>query len=195
LARGDARGPQVGDLAFDRDVPADADGVAPNASDPTWGDERSRQLREPHFPLVAPNPDIDIDHVVVRDRDPAEPVVDAKASLLERSAVVPDNPNAVVCPRDAEPARLAGALQLGAGTGGVVHVSLRHFHLVERLSVAKRDLAICPAEVAGEVEGDQLVDDKAAVRRYLDGDVRGRQRERLCGGVPGERERRENNDR
>jgi hypothetical protein len=108
---------------------------------------------------------------------------------------VPDDAHAFVRTRRPEAAGRVGALQLRAGPGRVLDVPLRDGDLVEPLAVAERDLAEGAAEVARELEGDQLVDEQAAVLGDLDRDVGGRQRERLRGGVPGERERRESDCR
>ena len=74
-------------------------------------------------------------------------------------------------------------------------VSLRDRHLVERLALAERNLPESAAEGTVELEGDHLVDEQAAVAGDLDRHVRRGQGERLRGGVPGERERREDRRR
>jgi hypothetical protein len=72
-----------------------------------------------------------------------------------------------------------------------LHVSLGDRDLVERLALPQGHLPERAAEAAEEVERDQLVDDEAAVALDLDDDLRRRECERLRGGVPGERERRQ----
>jgi hypothetical protein len=76
-----------------------------------------------------------------------------------------------------------------------VDVALRDRDLVECLALAQRHLPERAAEAADEVERDQLVDDEAAVTPDLDDDLCRREREGLRGGVPGERERREERGR
>ena len=75
--------------------------------------------------------------------------------------------------------------------GRYATLSLRDGDLVERLAVAERNLAEGAAEGTVELEHDHLVDEQAAVAGDLDRDVRRGQGERLRGGVPGERERRQ----
>ena len=120
--------------------------------------------------------------------------MDAEASLLGLRPVVPDDPHALVGLGRPERAGLAGRPELRRGAGAVLDVVLRDRDLVDRLAVAERDLAEGAAVVTVEREGDHLVDDQRPVRRDPDDDVRGRQRERLRGGVPGERERCEDRD-
>ncbi len=67
-------------LAVDRHVSRHRHGVAPRARDGTLRGDRRGQLAEPLLPLVAPEPDVDVDHVVVGDREPLEPVADARTS-------------------------------------------------------------------------------------------------------------------
>jgi hypothetical protein len=74
-------------------------------------------------------------------------------------------------------------------------VSLGDADLVDGLALPQRDVAVGAAEVAVERERDVLGDGKAPVAPDLDDDVRARQRERLRGGVSGERERAQNRDR
>jgi hypothetical protein len=121
--------------------------------------------------------------------------VDAEAALLVRGAVVPDDADAVVRTRRPERARRVGTAELRARARRVLHVALEDRDAVERFALAQRNLAERPAEAAEEVEGDQLVDDERPVALDLDGDLRSRQRERLRGGVPGERERAEDESR
>ena len=164
--------------------------MPPGAQHVAGRDHRGGQLVEADLPLVAPDLEVDVDDVVVGDGEAAQPVVDAEAPLLVRGAVVPDDPDSLVGARRAERPRRARALKLGATAGLVLLLALRHEDLIERLALAERDLAEGAAEVAAEREHDHLVDDEGAVLLDLDGDVRGRQGERLRCGVPGERERR-----
>ena len=69
---------EVDAVAVDRDVAADADRVAPGAQHVAGRDQRGRQLAEADLPLVAPDLQVDVDDVVVGDRDAAQPVVDAE---------------------------------------------------------------------------------------------------------------------
>ena len=66
---------QVDAVAVDRDVAPDADRVAPGARDVAGREQLRRQLAEADLPLVAPDLQVDVDDVVVRDRDAAQPVV------------------------------------------------------------------------------------------------------------------------
>jgi hypothetical protein len=108
---------------------------------------------------------------------------------------MPDDPHSLLRPRRSERARLACAAELRARSGAVRILSLRDGDLVERLAVAQRNLAEGTAEGTVELEDDHFVDEEAAVALDLNRDVRRGQGERLRGGVPGERERREDRGR
>jgi hypothetical protein len=168
--------------------------VPPGALDVAGRDQRRRELAEPDLPLVAPDLQVDVDDVVVGDREPAEAVVDAEPPRLVRRLVVPDDPDPLVSARRPERAGTPGAAELGAGSARVLLVALGDEDLVDGLALAERDLAVGAAEVAHEREHDHLVDDQAAVLLHLDGDVGSGQRERLGVGVPGECERRRSED-
>jgi len=118
--------------------------------------------------------------------------VDAKGARLVARLVVPDDAQALVGLRRAERVRCACRPELGRCAGLVAPFSLRDADLGDRLSLSEWDLAEGAAEVAREVEGNDLVDDQAAVCGDLDDDVRARQREGLGGRVSGEDERRGN---
>jgi hypothetical protein len=108
---------------------------------------------------------------------------------------VPDNADAILRPRRPERPGRVGALELRTRARPVCDLALRHRDLVECLALAQRDFAVRAAEVTVELERDQLVDVQAAVTGDLDDDLGRRQRERLRGGVSGERECREDRDR
>jgi hypothetical protein len=163
--------------------------VTPGAQHLAGRDERRGELVEADLPLVAPDLEVHVDDVVVRDREPAQAVMDAEPARLVRGSVVPDDPDPVLGLRRPVGARRARALQLRAAAGGVLLVALGDEDLVERLAVAEGDLAEGAAEVADEREHDHLVDDQAAVLLDLHGDVRRRQGERLRPSASGERER------
>ena len=148
--------------------------MAPGALNVAGRHERSGQLVEPDLPLVAPDPEVDVDDVVVGDREPAQAVVDAEPPRLVRRLVVPDDPDSVVRGRRTERTRAPRAAELGAGPARVLPVAFGDEDLVDGLALAQRDLAVGALVVADERERDQLVDDQAAVRLDLDGDVRGR---------------------
>ena len=190
LAGGNSLRAEVDPGAVDRDVAADADGMAPGPQHVAGGDHRRGQLVQADLPLIAPDLEVDVDDVVVGDGEAAQPVVDAEPPLLVGGLVVPDDPDPRVRARRAECPRRARALELGAPSGLVLLVALRDGDLIDGLALAERDLAVGAAEVAAERERDHLVDDEGAVLLDLDGDVRGRQGERLRRGVSGERERR-----
>ena len=182
-------------VAVERHVAAHADRMAPGADDVARRDQRRGELAEPDLPFVAPDLDVHVDDVVVGRRHPAQPVVDPEAPRLRLRSVVPHDSHALVRPGRAERPGLARAAELRARAGAVGGVSLRDGDLVERLPVAERNLAEGAAEGAVELEHDHLVDEQAAVAGDLDRHVRRGQGERLRGGVPGERERREDRGR
>ncbi len=169
--------------------------MAPGADDVAGRHQRRCQLVEPHLPFVAPDLHVHVDDVVVGRRHPAQPVVNPEAPRLRFRPVVPHDPHALVGPGRAERPGLARAAELRARAGPVGDVSLRDGDLVERLAVAERHLAEGAAEGTVELEHDHLVDEQAAVPGDLDRHVRRGQGERLRGGVPGERERRQERDR
>jgi hypothetical protein len=82
-------------------------------------------------------------------------------------------------PRDPERARRAVAPELGAAAGAVGRRALRDRDVVDRLALAKRDVAVGAGERAGELERDQLPDEQGCIRLDPDVDRRGRQRVRL----------------
>ena len=108
---------------------------------------------------------------------------------------MPDDPQPVPEAFDAVGAGRVGAAELCTAPGPVLNIPLRDADLVDALAVAQRDVPVRAAEVAVERKGDVLGDDDASVARDLDDDVRPRKRERLGGGVSGERERRDERGR
>jgi hypothetical protein len=121
--------------------------------------------------------------------------VDAKPARLRGGLVVPDDADALLRPCGPEGPGCIGALELRAAARPIGALALGNRDLVERLAVAERDLSKCAAEVAVELERDQLVDVQGAVTSDLDDDLGRRQRERLRGGVSGEREGSQNDNR
>jgi hypothetical protein len=169
--------------------------MSPRTDDLARRDQRRRELAEPHLPLVAPDLDVHVDHVVVRRRDAAQPVVDSESPRLRLRFVVPHDSHALVRASRAERPGPVRALELRARAGAVRGLSLRDGDLIERLAVPQRNLAERAGEGAVELEDDHFVDEQAAVTGDLDRHIRRRQGERLRGGVPGERERRKDRDR
>jgi hypothetical protein len=162
--------------------------VAPGARDLAGRDQPTGQAAEADLPLVAPDLEVDVDDVVVGGRDAAEPVVELEGPLLGEGAVVPDDPQSPV--RLGRPVAVgwAGRAELGRGARCVDAAALGDDDVLDPLTLAERDLAEGAAEVAVVAEGDPLVDDERAVRRDLDDDVGGRERERLRLRAPGRRE-------
>ncbi len=154
---------------------------------------RRGQRTEAPRPLVAPDAQIHVHDVVVRDRQPSEPVRDRERPPLVRGPVVPDDPHALRARLDAVRAGHAEAPELGARPGDVVIASFGDADVVDRLSRAERDVAVRAAEVAREVERDLLAHEERPVRLDLHGDVGVGERVRLraAGGGPEQRGREE----
>jgi hypothetical protein len=143
--------------------------------------------------VVAPNPQVHVDDVVVGDGEAAESIGDVEGSGLVGRGVVPDDANRVVDLRDAERAGGVVAPELRVSARLVAPAFLADRDVVDRLARAERDVAVRAAEGAGEVERDPLADEERPVRLDADADVGGRERVRLRGGGrrPEERDRRE----
>jgi hypothetical protein len=176
--------PRPGEL----DVTADVDRMAPGAEDlprcALGGGEAAERL----LPLRAPDLQVHVHDVVVRDGNAREPVVDVKGAELVGGLVVPDDPERLPEVRGAEGAGGVGAAEVGAASGPVRAASLAHLHVADRLAAPERDLAVAATERAAERVGDLLVDAEAAGPCDLYRDVRLRKREGLRRGGAGERE-------
>ena len=149
-----------------------------------------RQLPQPDLPLVAPDLEVDVDDVVVGDREPADAVADDERPRLGRGAVVPDDPHRVADRCDAERPGSARRAELRGGAGTVRLAALRHRDRVHRLALANGHVAVGALERPVEGERDRLLDEDAAVGGDGDRDVRALERERLGGRLAGRRERR-----
>jgi hypothetical protein len=134
--------------------------------------------------LIAPRAKVHVDDVVVGNRQTAELVRDGKCPLLVTRLVVPDDPQAVLDPRDPERARRAVAPELGVATGAVARRALRDRDVVDRLALAERNVPVSAGERAGEVKGDLLADEQRRIR--LDPNVDSRSGERVRLGVRAE---------
>ena len=168
--------------------------VPPRAQHAPRTDERRCQPAEPRLPLVAPDLEVDVHHVVVGDREAAKPVLHAERALLEAGAEVPDDADAVVELLDPVGVRQPERAELGRRARPVRGVALAGHDVVDRLAVAKRDLAERAGEVPREVERDAFVDEDRTVARELYLDVGLRQRERLRGRLGGRDQRGERRD-
>ncbi len=91
---------EEGPVGFPRDVAADRDRVTVDAVlGPGSGPgqrHRRRQASEPFLPLVAPHLEVDVDDVVVGERQPAQPVADREGPQLVLRAEVPHDPSAAL---------------------------------------------------------------------------------------------------
>jgi hypothetical protein len=181
-------------VRLEPNVAADRHRVTPGAKDRTRREEQRIQLTEADLPLVAPDPEVDVDDVVVGDCEPTQPVMNAKRARLRVGAVVPDDAKPPVGARRAERSGRARGAELGRRARRVVHVPLGDADLVDRLLVAERQLAEAAGEGAVEEEGDVLVDDQRAVIGRLDDDVAERKRETLRRRRRRSRERDRNGD-
>ena len=152
-------------MPVDRHVAAHPDRMAPGADDVARPAHRRRQPAEALLPLVAPDLEVDVDDVVVGDRESRYPVVDDERPLLRAvRAEAPDDAHASAEVVDAERARRAAGLELGRGARLERPAVLRDADLVDALAVPQRDLAEAEGERAGERDCDLLVDGDRAVR-------------------------------
>ena len=152
------------------------------------------QPREPNLPFAAPHLQVDVDDVPVGDGEPAEPVRDRERPRVGLRLVVPDDADALRARLDAVLVRAVDAAELRVPARAVRPAVLADEDVVDRLAVAKGDVAIGAAERAEEVEGDVLADEQGAVRRDRDVDVGRGERVVLRLSRAGERECRDNGD-
>ena len=147
------------------------------------GGERS----EPHLPFVAPHLPVDVDHVVVGDRDPGDRVADRECAVLVRGPIVPHDPDPSAQVAHSKGPVRRRAAQVGAAPGLVAPLTLRDGDAGDGLAGPERDLPVRPLEGAVEVVGDALGDDHRSVRGDVDqhiglgkGEGLGQRRERQC---------------
>jgi hypothetical protein len=92
------------------DVTPDGDRMAPDAiARPACGlgeEEDRRQLAELLLPFFAPDLQVDVDNVLIRDCEPTQTVPDGEGTDVRESPVVPDDPHAVGEP--GHPKRVGG---------------------------------------------------------------------------------------
>jgi hypothetical protein len=129
--------------------------------------------------VISPHAQVDVDDVVVGDREPAEAVGDREGPALVDGRVVPDDPEPVINSGDPEAAGQAETSELGVAAGPVSVRSFADGDVVDRLAAAQRNVPIGAAERTGEVEGELLADEERPVRLDLNRDVGRRQRIRL----------------
>ena len=160
-------------------------GSAPDAVPRARERDRPRQhhLRaeviDGHGPVISPDLEVDVDDVVVGDREPAEAVGDRESADAAVCAVVPDDPHLVVALLHAEDVRLVEAPQLGVASGPVASAALAHLHEVDVLAVAHGNVPVRAAERSRVRERDVLPHEQGAVGRDLRLNDRLRQRVRL----------------
>ena len=179
---------QRGSRADELHVTAHPHGLAPRAEDLSRGRLDPDQPREACVPLVAPDLEVDVDHVVVGDRDPAQGVRDRERARLVDRVEVPDDPHRVAAALDAE---RSGAPRLEARLVALPErdAPLRDGWVHERLAFPERDVAVAEVEVAGECHLEPLAHSERAVRLDVDGDVGLEEREAVCARGPRQRER------
>ena len=122
------------------------------------------------LPLIAPDLQVDVDDVVVGDRDTAKRVRDRERACLVAGVEVPDDARGVAALLDAERPRLP-RLEARLGSLPEGHAALRDRREHERLAVTQRDVAVPVEEIAGEGDLEPLADAERAVRLHVDGDV------------------------
>ena len=126
LARGDVDRAQENLRAGERHVPSHPHRMAPRAHDVAGAGHRGGERPETLLPLVAPDLQVDVDDVVVRDRQPREAVADRELAGLVGGLEAPDDPHAAAEVLGPERARRAARLELGRRAGAVRPAVLEH---------------------------------------------------------------------
>ena len=162
LVRRDVERPQDHLVAGELDVAADVDRVAPGAPILPGACSVAVSWSRPDLPLVAPDVEVDVDDVVVGDREPAQRVADLERLRLVERAVVPDDPHP--CRRGGRRRRCRrvgctrGRCSRRAGSACRSRAPRRR----EIDSPGReRDLAVAAREEARERVLDVLVDERA----------------------------------
>ena len=178
------RGPRADEL----DVATNPYGLAPGAQDLPWGRLDSDEPREALVPLVAPDLEVDVDHVVVGDGDPSQCVRDRERAGLVDRVEVPDDPHRVAPALDAE---RSGVPRLEARLVALPErdSALRDGRVHERFAFPERDVAIAEVEVARERDLEALAHPERSVGLDVDGDVRLEQGEAVSARGPRQCER------
>ena len=173
LLRRDVDRPEQDPRPGERDVAANPDRMSPCADDVARPGHRGRQLPEALLPLVAPDPEVDVHDVVVRDREAGEAVADGEGSRLVRRLEAPDDSHAAAEVLDAERAGRPAGLELGVGAGPVGSPALGDGDSRDLFAVAVRELteAVRELEAAAEGDGDPLLDRDRPVRPHLGADI------------------------
>ncbi len=143
------------------------------------------EVAELLIPLVAPHLEVDVDHVVVGDRQTQNPVRDGEGAHLVDRPIVPHHPHQPTPPLGAEGARFAARTQLGWSPGTVERPGLRDLDIADLLAGAQRDVPIGAGEGPVELEGDVLTHQHRSVVPDHHLDVGAGQVERFGGGRGG----------
>jgi len=149
--------------------------MPPGAHDSAGPRCRCGQRPEPLLPLVAPDLEVDVDDVVVGDREAGEAIPDRERARLVDCVEAPDDPDPATEVLDAEGARRTAGLELGRSTRPERLPVLEDNDARDLLTATVRDLteAVREAEAAAEGDGDRLLDGNRAVGLDLRADVRG----------------------
>jgi hypothetical protein len=175
--------------------------MTPGADDVTAFRAHGRgQTPEPLLPLVAPDLEIDVDHVVVRDGETRDLVEDRERPRLVGGTEPPDDADPIAEVENADRAGSPTRLEVRRGAREVRVPALGYPDPRDTLAGAVGDLAVAVRELesASEGDGDVLVYDDGAIRPDADTDVRFDEVVRLREGRRGDREsesRREKGDR
>ena len=179
--------PQRRARSHELDVAAHPHRLSPCAEDLPRRRLDAYEAGERLLPLIAPDLQVDVDHVVVRDRHPAERVRDRESTRLVAGVEVPDDPRRVPAPFHPERPGLAGVeRRLGAARERDAALGDRRVH--ERLAFTERDVAVPEEEVAREADLEPLAHPERAVGLHVDRDVGLEQREAVGVGGAGESE-------
>ncbi len=134
--------------------------MTPGAYDVSRPRSRGREATERLLPLVAPHLEVDVDDVVVANRQAGEAVADRERARLSRRLESPDDANPPTEVADAERPGGAARLEVGRGAGTVCASVLGDADIRDALTAAIGDLAkaVRESEVAAERDGDAFLD-------------------------------------
>ena len=189
LMGGDVECAQHGIAAVEGHITAHPHRVAPGLEDVAGAAHRASEPAERHRPLIAPDLEIDVDDVVVADRETREAVAQREGARAAVRLEPPDDANLARRLLDAERARRAAGLEGGRGAWPERLPVLADRDGADVLALAERNVAVPVGEGAAEEDGDHFLHRNGAValddrsdRRIGEGDGPGP-------GAPGEGQR------
>jgi hypothetical protein len=154
----------------------------------TGKSHRGCQTVERLCPVVTPNLEVDVDHVVGCLGQAQKPIGEVEGPLLAEGRIVPDNSESATEVDGAKSRRRRVASEIGTPSRVVGDTALTDRDLGDGLTGPQWNLPVCPGERPVEVIGDVLGYEEGSVRFDDDLDVRLRQAEFLCKGRQGRKD-------